>query len=78
MAAVCEIEANVTKKWENIFEMNHDRYFFYERFRKNPEQFLKNRLLDIGRYTNALYFYKNNLDELREEFQFKVRNMGKL
>ena len=73
MAAVCEIEKNITRKWENIFELNHDRYFFYKRFRENPEQFLKNRLLDIGRYTNALYFYKTNMEELRKQFQFKVK-----
>ena len=54
-----------------FFEYNHDRYFFYNRFRGNPEEFLSNRLLDIGRYTNALYFYKENLAELRRQFQFK-------
>ena len=71
MDAVCELEANVTKRWEPLFEYNHDRYFFYNRFRRNPEQFLSNRLLDIGRYTNALYFYKENLPELRKQLQFK-------
>ena len=79
--AVCELEENVTKCWEplfeytstttTLFEYNHDRYFFYNRFRRNPEEFLSNRLLDIGRYTNALYFYKENLPELRRQFQFK-------
>ena len=71
MDAVCELEENVTKRWEPLFEYNHDRYFFYNRFRRNPEEFLSNRLLDIGRYTNALYFYKENLPELRRQFQFK-------
>ena len=71
MDAVCELEENVTKRWEPLFEYNHDRYFFYNRFRRNPEKFLSNRLLDIGRYTNALYFYKENLPELRKQFQFK-------
>ena len=71
MDAVCELEENVTKRWEPMFEYNHDRYFFYNRFRRNPEEFLSNRLLDIGRYTNALYFYKENLPELRRQFQFK-------
>ena len=61
----------MTKRWEPLFEYNHDRYFFYNRFRRNPEKFLSNRLLDIGRYTNALYFYKENLPELRKQFQFK-------
>ena len=71
MAAVCKLEENVTKRWEPLFEYNHDRYFFYKRFRRKPEKFLSNRLLDIGRYTNALYFYKENLPELRRQFQFK-------
>ena len=71
MDAVCELEENVTKRWEPLFEYNHDRYFFCNRFRRNPEEFLSNRLLDIGRYTNALYFYKENLPELRRQFQFK-------
>ena len=71
MDAVCDLEENVTKRWEPLFEYNHDRYFFYQRFRRNPEKFLSNRLLDIGRYTNALYFYKENLPELRKQFQFK-------
>ena len=70
MDAVCELEENVSKKWENLFELNKDRYFFYNRFRRNPDEFLSNRLLDIGRYTNALYFYKENLPELRKQFQF--------
>ena len=68
MDAVCDL--NVSKKWENLFELNKDRYFFYNRFRSNPGEFLSNRLLDIGRYTNALYFYKENLPELRRQFQF--------
>ena len=71
MDAVCELEENVTKRWEPLFEYNHDRYFFYNRFRRNPKKFLSNRLLDIGRYTNALYFYKENLPELRKQLQFK-------
>jgi len=70
MDAVCDLETNVTKRWEPLFEYNRDRYFFYNRFRRNPEEFLSNRLLDIGRYTNALYFYKENLPELRKQFQF--------
>ena len=70
MDAVCDLEENVSKKWENLFELNKDRYFFYNRFRRNPDEFLSNRLLDIGRYTNALYFYKENLPELRKQFQF--------
>ena len=70
MDAVCELEENVSKKWENLFELNKDRYFFYNRFRSKPGEFLSNRLLDIGRYTNALYFYKENLPELRKQFQF--------
>ena len=70
MDAVCDLEENVTKRWEPLFEYNRDRYFFYNRFRGNPEKFLSNRLLDIGRYTNALYFYKENLSELRKQFQF--------
>ena len=70
MDAVCELEENVTKLWEPLFEYNHDRYFFYNRFRRNPDEFLSNQLLDIGRYTNALYFYKENLPELRKQFQF--------
>ena len=70
MDAVCDLEENVSKKWENLFELNKDRYFFYNRFRSNPDEFLSNRLLDIGRYTNALYFYKENLSELRKQFQF--------
>ena len=70
MDAVCDLEENVSKKWENLFELNKDRYFFYNRFRSNPDEFLSNRLLDIGRYTNALYFYKENLPELRQQFQF--------
>ena len=70
MDAVCDLEENVSKKWENLFELNKDRYFFYNRFRRNPDEFLSNRLLDIGRYTNALYFYKENLSELRKQFQF--------
>ena len=70
MDAVCDLEENVSKKWENLFELNKDRYFFYNRFRRNPDDFLSNRLLDIGRYTNALYFYKENLPELRKQFQF--------
>ena len=72
MDAVCKVDvANSTKKWENLFEMNHDRYFFYNKFRKNPDNYLVNKLLDIGRYTNALYFYKDNLPELRKQFQFR-------
>ena len=78
MDAVCELEfelqngvgVRVTKRWEPLFEYNHDRYFFYNRFRRNPDEFLSNQLLDIGRYTNALYFYKENLPELRKQFQF--------
>ena len=71
MDAVCDLEKNVTKRWEPLFEYNRDRYFFYNRFRRNPEKFLSSRLLDIGRYTNALYFYKENLPELRKQFQFR-------
>ena len=78
MDAVCKLEfelqngvgVRVTKRWEPLFEYNHDRYFFYNRFRRNPDEFLANRLLDIGRYTNGLYFYKENLPELRKQFQF--------
>ena len=76
MDAVCELEANVTKRWEPLFEHNHNRYFFYNRFRRNPDKFLSNRLLDIGRYTNALYFYKENLPELRRQFQFRDEIQG--
>ena len=58
MDAVCQIdETAATKHWENLFEI-HDRYFFYNRFRRDPQPFLKNKLLDIGVYTNAFYFYK--------------------
>ena len=71
MDAVCDLETNVTKRWEPLFEYNRDRYFFYNRFRRNPEEFLSNRLLDIGKYTNALYFYKENLPDLRKQFIFK-------
>ena len=71
MDAVCDLETNVTKRWEPLFEYNRDRYFFYNRFRRNPEEFLSNRLLDIGKYTNALYFYKENLLDLRKQFMFK-------
>ena len=71
MDAVCDFETNVTKSWEPLFEYNRDRYFFYNRFRRNPEEFLSNRLLDIGKYTNALYFYKENLPDLRKQFIFK-------
>ena len=71
MDAVCDLETNVTKHWEPLFEYNRDRYFFYNRFRRNPEEFLSNRLLDIGKYTNALYFYKENLPDLRKQFIFK-------
>ena len=71
MDAVCDLEKNVTKRWEPLFEYNRDRYFFYNRFRRNPEKFISSRLLDIGRYTNALYFYKENLPELRKQFQFR-------
>ena len=72
MDAVCRVDlTNSTKKWENLFELNHERYFFYDRFRKNPDDYLMNKLLDIGRYTNALYFYKDNLPELRRQFQFR-------
>ena len=70
MDAVCQLEENVTKRWEPLFEYNHDGYICYNRFRRNPDEFLSNRLLDIGRYTNALYFYKENLPELRRQFQF--------
>ena len=35
MDAVCRVDlTNSTKKWENLFELNHERYFFYDRFRK--------------------------------------------
>lgn len=72
MDAVCKVDlTNSTKKWENLFELNHDRYFFYNRFKENPDDYLMNKLLDIGRYTNALYFYKDNLPELRRQFQFR-------
>ena len=67
------LQPNVSKKWEALYEENHERYFFYQRFQDDPEPFLRNRLLDVGRYTNALYFYKDNLDQLRDQFQFKVR-----
>ena len=72
MDAVCELEMNdESLAWEPLFELSSDRVIFYNRFRKNPQQFLQNRLLDIGRFTNALYFYKENLSELQKQFQFK-------
>ena len=72
MDAVCDLEMNdESLAWEPLFELSTDRVIFYNRFRKNPQQFLQNRLLDIGRFTNALYFYKENLPDLRKQFQFK-------
>ncbi len=71
MDAECTVEKKDSMKWKPLFEYNHDRYFFYKRFRTDPGQFLTNQLLDIGRYTNALYFYKDNMAELRDQFVFR-------
>jgi hypothetical protein len=71
MDAVCTVEKKDSMQWKPLFEYNHDRYFFYRRFRADPGQFLNNQLLDIGRYTNALYFYKDNMAELRDQFVFR-------
>ena len=50
IGTVCKVEDNAPKKWEKLYESNQDGYFFYERFKKDPGLFVKNRLLDIGSY----------------------------
>ena len=72
MDAVCKVEENESPlQWEPLFEVNQEGYYYYERLTQDPEPFLKNKLLDIGMWTNALYFYKENLPELKKQFEFK-------
>jgi len=72
MDAVCKVEDKGSPlKWEPLFEVNKEGYYFYDRVTQDPEPFLKNKLLDIGMWTNALYFYKENLPELKKQFEIK-------
>ena len=47
----------------------------YDKFTQNKTAYLRNKLLDVGKYANALNFYKENIKELKEHFQFKVGQM---
>ena len=67
---VCEMGKNLRKPWRPLFEKNRDGYLSYERFLKNPGKFQFNQLFDIGKCPNALYLFKENLPELRQQFQF--------
>ena len=72
--ASCILEKHNNLKWENMYETNREGYlYYYKKFTANPKQFINNRFLNIGMWANALYFYKENLIELRKQFQFKVR-----
>ena len=71
MDGVCSLENKTPIKWKPLCESNGYLYY-YNRFKSHPEPFLKNMLLDIGFYPNALFLYKENLAELKSEFQFKV------
>ena len=72
--ASCILEKHNNLKLEKMYETNREGYlYYYKKFTANPKQFLTNRFLDIGTWANALYLYKENLIELRKQFQFKVR-----
>ena len=72
MDAVCQMENNLRKKpWKPLYEKDSNGYKTYETFHENPRKFRFNRLLDIGKCTNALHLFKENLPELRKQFQFK-------
>ena len=44
----------------------------YQKFTQNVTAYLHNKWLDVGRSINALSFAKENLKEIKENFQFKV------
>ena len=46
--------------------------FVYQKFTQNTTAYLHNKWLNVGSSTNALSFYKENMKELKEHFQFKV------
>ena len=71
MDAVCEMENDLRKPWKPLYEKDPNGYLSYKTFHKNPRKFCFNRLLDIGKCTNALHLFKENLPELRQQFQFK-------
>ena len=72
MDAVCQMENNLRKKpWKPLYEKDSNGYLSYETFHENPRKFRFNRLLDIGKCTNALHLFKENLPELCKQFQFK-------
>ena len=73
MDAVCKMEKDLKKKtWKPLFdEKDGNGYLSYKTFHKNPRKFRFNQLLDIGQCTNALHLFKENLPELRRQFQFK-------
>ena len=78
LGAVCDVNSVQGHDGENIhWEALYDKgsslgYFLYDRFDKDPEQFASNKFLDIGPYTNQVYLYKENIVQLREQFQFQV------
>ena len=73
MSNILEVQAikkNKKRSWKLLYEKNRDGYLSYERFHRNPENFRFNQFLDIGKCTNALFLFKENLPELRKQFQF--------
>ena len=70
MDKICKLKKNKKRSWKPLFEKNLDGYFSYKRFHRNPENFHFNQFLDIGKCTNALFLFKENLPELRQQFQF--------
>ena len=71
MDAVCKMETNLRKPWKPLYEKDLNGYLSYETFHKNPRKFRFNQLLDLGKCTNAVHLFKENLPELIRQFQFK-------
>ena len=67
------LEKKVPVRWDQLWDEGSTiGSYGYETFTKNPQHFTTNKLLDVGPYVNQLYLYKENLPELKAQFQFKV------
>ena len=67
-------EKNIEMQSETLNDGNtYLSFFTWDKFAENPAIFLKNKILSNGPYGNGLYLFKENITEIRKQFQFQVK-----